>query len=90
MKALNFSYDENLDVVTIEGIRYGGNVFRQFGSLMPAGMLFRLDKRKDGVICVTTIGIEKPTCKRCELLEKVIADSQRRLDSLAAAVEKKS
>ena len=40
-KSLQFSYDEAEDVLTIEGIRYSGGVFRHLG-FDPVGSYFQL------------------------------------------------
>lgn len=49
---LKFSYDTDGDVITIEGIHYSGEVFRQLGGLLPAGEIFKLVKRSDGILTI--------------------------------------
>lgn len=49
---LQFKYDPQQDVLRIEGIVYGGEVFRQLGGMMPLGTTFRLAKREDGTITI--------------------------------------
>lgn len=54
---LRFEYDEATDIITIEGARYAGRLFRELGEEgMKPGSLFRLLRRDDGVI---TIGVEE-------------------------------
>lgn len=52
---MDYRYDPQRDVFTIEGIAYAGEIFRQFGGLLPEGAVFRLDKRDDGVLTITRI-----------------------------------
>ena len=50
MKKLNFEYDEQSDVITIEGQKYAGNFFRAMDPLgLACGELFCILKRRDGV-----------------------------------------
>ena len=46
---LAIDYDEGRDIVTIEGVRYCGELFRSFG-IAPTGTLLRIMARDDGVI----------------------------------------
>ena len=46
---LQFSYDETNDVLTVEGIRYSGELFRTLG-FGAIGSVLRLVERKDGVV----------------------------------------
>lgn len=62
-----FSYEESRDTLIIHGIKYSGEVMRDFGNLMPQGQLFELvDRQEDGALCVkriepaTTSGDELP------------------------------
>lgn len=47
---LNYQYDAQTDVLTIEGIRYSGTLFRQLGGLLPLHTQFVITSRGDGVI----------------------------------------
>jgi hypothetical protein len=42
-------YDEPRDIVTIEGIRYSGELFRSF-DIAPTGTLLRIMARDDGIV----------------------------------------
>ena len=48
--SLQFSYDEARDVLTIEGIRYSGELFRGIGLETPVGAWIQIVKREDGVV----------------------------------------
>lgn len=50
--ALEMSYDEASDILTIEGIRYAGELFRQFGKVMPLNTPLKLLSRDNGVLVV--------------------------------------
>ena len=45
MSKLNFSYDEDKDIITIEGVNYSGDIFRQVGGAFPIGKKFSITKR---------------------------------------------
>lgn len=49
---LVFSYDEAADVLTVEGIKYAGDVFRQMGGMLEVGALFTLTARENGVLAI--------------------------------------
>lgn len=49
---LIYEYDEQRDVLTVEGVQYAGELFRSFG-MLPPGTVLRIDKREDGVLTVT-------------------------------------
>ncbi len=54
-KSLTYSFEPApVDVMTIEGIRYSGELFRSFG-IAPIGALLRIVNRQDGVITVNRI-----------------------------------
>lgn len=58
MKQLQIHYDgrDGVDVVTIEGMKYSADLFRQLGGLMPSGQAFRLVRREeDGTIWLEKI-----------------------------------
>lgn len=46
---LQFDYDESSDVMTIEGIKYSGELFRQWGSFngIPSGTKFQIIRDAD-------------------------------------------
>lgn len=48
-------YDINNDYIEIEGIRYSGLLFREFGFHAMIGEVLRIDKREDGVLTVTRV-----------------------------------
>ena len=50
MKRLRFSYDAKADVLTIEGLRYSGDLFRAWGHELRLGEHHSLIERRDGVI----------------------------------------
>lgn len=58
-KPLKFSYDEESDVLTIERIRYSGELFRAFG-FAPEGERFEIVERKDGIVTLRSLPKEKP------------------------------
>lgn len=48
MPDLNYSYDRDSDIITIEGIRYSGDFFRSWApSGLPEGRLFQIGRRAD-------------------------------------------
>jgi hypothetical protein len=67
---LEFSYDFERDVMTIEGIQYSGDLFRCFGIRTTAPHeLMRIVKREDGVLTVQTVH-DKELSHRFELVAK--------------------
>jgi hypothetical protein len=54
---LSYSYDEDNDVLTIEGVKYAGDIFRTLG-LAPVGTTIRIEGREDGVVAVRRIDDE--------------------------------
>ena len=58
MDSLNFDYDELTDILTIEGVRYSGQIFRSFG-VFPRGELFMFLDRRDGVVEVRRVRSEQ-------------------------------
>lgn len=61
MNSIALSYDPDSDVLTIEGYRYHGDLFRQLGYALPEGRLFRLIKRQDETL---TLGSFAPEVER--------------------------
>lgn len=51
------------DVLTIEGIRYSGDLFRNFASELPTGAPFRIVKRENGQIVLERL--YDATCPIC-------------------------
>lgn len=50
---MNFSYDEVSDVLMIEGVRYSGELFRDYFSFPTAeGYWWRTISNEDGIVCV--------------------------------------
>lgn len=53
---MKIEYDTQTDVLTIEGVKYAGDVFRNLG-IAPLGAIFRLvNRREDGVITLSVLG----------------------------------
>jgi hypothetical protein len=53
---LNVMYDPNTDILTIEGMRYAGDIFRSF-SMLSVGRVLKIEDRSgDGTITVTDLG----------------------------------
>ena len=50
-------HDPHTDTIEIEGTRYSGSLFREFGCNFPAmvGQTLRIDKKQDGVVTATRI-----------------------------------
>lgn len=58
-ETLNFSYNEDADVITIEEIKYAGDLFRGM-ALFPVNTKFRIVERcSSGVLTVEQL---EPTC----------------------------
>lgn len=55
MERLKFDYNEMDDILTIEGIRYAGAIFRDLGWETPIGECFRIEKREDGVLILSRV-----------------------------------
>jgi hypothetical protein len=55
---LDVSYDRENDILTIEGIKYAGGLFRNFGYAFQRGELFTVLERKDGVLSVRRVLLE--------------------------------
>lgn len=53
-QGLAYQYDEDTDVLTVEGIKYAGSVFRAFG-IAPIGTTFKIVERKDGIVTVRRV-----------------------------------
>lgn len=50
---LKFSYDEQADVLMIEGMRYSGQLFRAFAEGgLELGSVFQVESRDGGVLCI--------------------------------------
>lgn len=54
---IDVSINEAVDVVTICGIRYSGDLFRQMALAEP-GTWLRIEGRKDGTLSVTCVNDE--------------------------------
>lgn len=52
-------YDQQLDVIEIEGTKYSGEMFRSFGINAMVGQILRIDRLDDGVITVTSLPFDK-------------------------------
>ena len=77
--SLTFSYEPPpVDVLTVEGYKYAGVLFRELGTLMPLGIPFFLDKRQDGVIGVTRIEQWRATTLDQELVRVLELHDLRR------------
>jgi len=51
----NVSYDSTSDVCAIYGLKYSGELFRQFAKEMPIGAPFRIVKRENGEVTVERV-----------------------------------
>jgi hypothetical protein len=51
---LDLSYDYPADVLTIEGIRYSGNLFRAWAKTFPVNQPFELKNRMNDCLTITT------------------------------------
>jgi hypothetical protein len=62
MTTLSFEFDPKLDVITIEGIRYAGSLFRGFATAR-IGEAFRVVARSnDGVLVLERIRCRHRCC----------------------------
>lgn len=52
---LKYRYDVTKDLMTIEGLRFAGDFFRQFGHAMPLDTPMKITVREDGFITVVQI-----------------------------------
>lgn len=52
---LTILYSAAEDVITIEGIRYAGDLFRQFGRFAKPGTVFQFVERNDGVVTLVNV-----------------------------------
>lgn len=55
---LQYAYDRANDLLTVEGVTYAGEVFRQLGALAPLDTPLKIMSRGDGVI---TLVLMEPT-----------------------------
>lgn len=54
-KPLNFDYDLSVDILTIEGVKYSGDLFRHLGFEPSAeDQAFQIVKREDGALTIRT------------------------------------
>ena len=51
---LNFSYDANNDLITIEGVTYTGDLFRLWARDLPLFQWHRIIRRENGVVTIET------------------------------------
>lgn len=51
------AYDHSTDTIEIEGTRYSGQFFREFGCNFKSmvGQVLRVDDKKDGLVTVTRL-----------------------------------
>lgn len=52
LSSLDVSYDPCDDVLTVEGVRYAGALFRDFASLLPLMVPFMLLRRENETIVI--------------------------------------
>jgi len=66
MAKLNYEYNQDTDIMVIEGIRYSASIFRRgFGGFgLREGQLFRIEKREGGDLTIRSIDESKclPAC----------------------------
>jgi len=60
---IGIEYDALTDTLTIEGVKYSGELFRQFAQAMPIGTPFRIVKRENGEVTVERL--YDATCPMC-------------------------
>lgn len=48
-------YDSVADIFTIYGMKYSGELFRQFATEMPIGISFRIVKRENGQVTLERV-----------------------------------
>ena len=66
--SLNFAYDKAIDVFTIEGVKWAGELLRAMGVYgFPSGAVFRIERRDDDIVSI----------KRLYEFEKYGDDGQR-------------
>lgn len=53
-KPLRFEYDAGADVLTVEGIKYAGSLFRSLG-IASIGSRFEVTDRDDGIMTLRTL-----------------------------------
>lgn len=52
-RSLTFDYDQEKDIITIEGINYSGDFFRALGEDgLPIGIPFVISKRGNGIFLI--------------------------------------
>lgn len=56
---LNFSYDEWSDTLTIEGVRYSGELFRMLGMGPRQGQLLKILKKEHDVVTVQSVQVNE-------------------------------
>ena len=54
---LQFSYDQDADVLTIEGIRYAGGLFRMMAAQDSIGGCFRILSNADGLVVMRSMDV---------------------------------
>ncbi len=54
-ESLEIEYDQEGDILTVEGIKYSGSIFRNMGSAFAIGETFMFLNRENGVVTVTKI-----------------------------------
>jgi len=54
MKPLNLKYDEDRDIIEIEGVRYSGDMFRYLG-FGPLNQPLKIEQRSDGVLVLVEL-----------------------------------
>lgn len=50
VKKLALRYDDERDILRVEGVKYAGAIFRELGGMLPEGELFRIERRENGVL----------------------------------------
>jgi hypothetical protein len=85
---LNFEYDYHRDVMTIEGVKYAGALFREFGiNGMPQGQAFTIESRGlEGVLTIRKldrtrirIGPMEIICSHCKEKDTLTLDIENPL-----------
>jgi hypothetical protein len=82
--ALNFEYDPDRDVLTIEGIKYSGHLFRGFGLETPVGQPVEIVRREDGNVVLRAVNLGVPTDVAARIIETAVELAHRRITHVEA------
>ena len=86
MTPLQFSYDKDYDILTIEGIAYAGGLFRAWAEKLPLGKPMWIEKRDGGLLTVYYPSAEELRRKADEMTPRVLPGSRVFLEGLTTRV----